>query len=146
MGSTSNQHYNDIIDLTHHISTTRPRMSMLDRAAQFSPFAALTGYDAAIKETGRLTGQRIELTEECRTVLDRKQQVLLENLAEHPEVSVTYFVPDERKSGGAYETITGNLRRIDEVERFLVMVDGRKIPLDDIVNLESDVFPSVLIT
>ena len=104
MGSTSNQQYNDIIDLPHHISTTRPRMSMLDRAAQFSPFAALTGYDAAIKETGRLTGQRIELTEECRAVLDRKQQVLLENLAEHPEVSVTYFVPDERKSGGAYVT------------------------------------------
>lgn len=72
MGNTSNQQYNDIIDLPHHISTTRPRMSMLDRAAQFSPFAALTGYDAAIKETGRLTGQRIELTEECRAVLDRK--------------------------------------------------------------------------
>ena len=114
MGSTSNQQYNDIIDLPHHISTTRPRMSMLDRAAQFSPFAALTGYDAAIKETGRLTGQRIELTEECRAVLDRKQQVLLENLAEHPEVSVTYFVPDERKSGGAYVTVAGRVKKVDE--------------------------------
>ena len=140
MGSTSNQQYNDIIDLPHHISTTRPRMSMLDRAAQFSPFAALTGYDAAIKETGRLTGQRIELTEECRAVLDRKQQVLLENLAEHPEVSVTYFVPDERKSGGAYVTVAGRVKKVDEYQRLLLLTDGTRIPLTEVLELESNLF------
>ena len=140
MGSTSNQQYNDIIDLPHHISTTRPRMSMLDRAAQFSPFAALTGYDAAIKETGRLTGQRIELTEECRAVLDRKQQVLLENLAEHPEVSVTYFVPDERKSGGAYVTVAGRVKKVDEYQRLLHLTNGTRIPLTEVLELESNLF------
>ena len=140
MGSTSNQHYNDIIDLPHHISTTRPRMSMLDRAAQFSPFAALTGYDAAIKETGRLTGQRIELTEECRAVLDRKQQVLLENLAEHPEVSVTYFVPDERKSGGTYVTVAGRVKKVDEYQRLMLLTDGTRIPLTEVLELESNLF------
>ena len=140
MGSTSNQQYNDIIDLPHHISTTRPRMSMLDRAAQFSPFAALTGYDAAIKETGRLTGQRIELTEECRAVLDRKQQVLLENLAEHPEVSVTYFVPDERKSGGTYVTVAGRVKKVDEYQRLLLLTNGTRIPLTEVLELESNLF------
>ena len=140
MGSTSNQQYNDIIDLPHHISTTRPRMSMLDRAAQFSPFAALTGYDAAIKETGRLTGRRIELTEECRAVLDRKQQVLLENLAEHPEVSVTYFVPDERKSGGAYVTVAGRVKKVDEYQRLLLLTNGTRIPLTEVLELESNLF------
>ena len=140
MGSTSNQQYNDIIDLPHHISTTRPRMSMLDRAAQFSPFADLTGYDAAIKETGRLTGQRIELTEECRAVLDRKQQVLLENLAEHPEVSVTQFVPDERKSGGAYVTVAGRVKKVDEYQRLLLLTNGTRIPLTEVLELESNLF------
>ena len=140
MGNTSNQQYNDIIALPHHISTTRPRMSMLDRAAQFSPFAALTGYDAAIKETGRLTGQRIELTEECRAVLDRKQQVLLENLTEHPEVSVTYFVPDERKSGGTYVTVAGRVKKVDEYQRLLLLTDGTRIPLTEVLELESNMF------
>ena len=113
---------------------------MLDRAAQFSPFAALTGYDAAIKETGRLTGQRIELTEECRAVLDRKQQVLLENLAEHPEVSVTYFVPDERKSGGAYVTVAGRVKKVDEYQRLLLLTNGTRIPLTEVLELESNLF------
>ena len=113
---------------------------MLDRAAQFSSFAALTGYDAAIKETGRLTGQRIELTEECRAVLDRKQQVLLENLAEHPEVSVTYFVPDERKSGGAYVTVAGRVKKVDEYQRLLLLTDGTRIPLTEVLELESNLF------
>lgn len=113
---------------------------MLDRAAQFSPFAALTGYDAAIKETGRLTGQRIELTEECRAVLDRKQQVLLENLTEHPEVSVTYFVPDERKSGGTYVTVAGRVKKVDEYQRLLLLTDGTRIPLTEVLELESNMF------
>ena len=136
----NNHEYDDIIDLPHHVSVTRPRMSMIDRAAQFSPFAALTGYDAAIKETGRLTNERIELTEDSRAVLDRKQQLLLDNLADHPEVSVTYFVPDERKSGGAYVTVTSQVKKVDEYERLLILTDGTKIPLDEIQDLSGEIF------
>lgn len=132
--------YNDIINLPHHVSATRPRMPMIDRAAQFSPFAALTGYDTAIKETGRLTDERIELSEESRTVLDRKQQLLMDNLADRPEVTVTHFVPDERKSGGAYVTVTGQVKKVDEFERLLILTDGTKIPLDEIQNLSGELF------
>ena len=137
------EQYNDIINLPNHVSPTRPRMSMIDRAAQFSPFAALTGYDAAIKETGRLTDERIELSEESRAALDRKQQFLLEHISDHPEISVTYFVHDERKSGGAYVTVTGQVKRVDEYERQLILVDGVKIPLDEILELESALFKNL---
>ena len=139
----NNHEYADIIDLPHHVSTTRPRMSMIDRAAQFSPFAALTGYDAAIKETGRLTDERIELTEDSRAALDRKQQLLVDNLADHPEVSVTYFVPDERKPGGAYVTVTGRVKKVDKFERLLILTNGIKIPLDEILDMESELFSGI---
>ena len=140
MTNANNQKYDDIIDLPHHVSATRPRMSMIDRAAQFSPFAALTGYDAAIKETGRLTDRRIELSEDERIVLDRKQQILLDYIGDRPEVSITYFVPDERKDGGAYVTVTGRVKRMDEIERLLILVDGTKIPLDEIQDLSGELF------
>ena len=143
MKDANNHQYDDIIDQPHHVSVTRPRMSMIDRAAQFSPFAALTGYDAAIKETGRLTDRRIELTEDSRAILDRKQQFLVDNLADHPEVSVTYFVPDERKSGGAYITVTGSVKKVDDYRRLLILTDGTKIPLDEILDMESDLFCSL---
>ena len=113
---------------------------MLDRAAQFSPFAALTGYDAAIKETGRLTDEKIELDEDTKTALDMKQAYLIEVIDEQPEISVTYFIPDARKSSGAYVTTTGNLKRFDEYERLLILTNGKKIPMDDIANIESDLF------
>ena len=140
MNNANNRQYNDIIDLPHHVSASRPRMSMIDRAAQFSPFAALTGYDAAIKETGRLTDERIELSDESRAALDRKQQLLMDNLADCPKVSVTYFVPDERKSGGAYVTVTGQVKKVDEFERLLILTEGTKIPLDEIQDLSGDLF------
>lgn len=143
MNNANNHQYDDIIDLPHHVSATRPRMSMIDRAAQFSPFAALTGYDAAIKETGRLTDKRIELTEDSRAILDRKQQFLVDNLADYPEVSVTYFVPDERKSGGAYVTVTGRVKKVDDYQRLLTLTDGTKIPLDEILDMESELFRSL---
>ena len=132
--------YEDIINLPHHVSKTRPQMSMLDRAAQFSPFAALTGYDAAIKETGRLTDEKIEMDEDRKAVLDMKQAYLIEMLDEQPEISITYFQPDTKKSGGAYVTVTGNLKRFDEYERLLILTDGKKIPMDDIADIESDHF------
>lgn len=139
----NNHEYDDIINLPHHVSATHPRMPMIDRAAQFSPFAALTGYDAAIKETGRLTDRRIELSEDARIVLDRKQQILLDHISGHPEVSVTYFVPDERKSGGTYVTVTGNVKKLDAYQRLLILTDGTKISLDDVFDMESELFHSL---
>ena len=132
--------YEDIINLPHHISSKRPQMSMLDRAAQFSPFAALTGYDDAIHETGRLTDEKIDLSEEEKEALDRKQQILMERLGDHPSLTVTYFVPDAKKSGGAYVTKNGNLKKIDGFERWMMLTDGTKIPLDDVADIESELF------
>lgn len=139
-----NDRYDDIIHLPHHVSKTRPQMSMMDRAAQFSPFAALTGYDAAIKETGRLTDEKIELGEETKAVLDRKQSYLSDMISVQPEITVTYFLPDERKSGGTYLSVTGKLKRIDEYERMMILTDGKKIPLDDIMDIESNLFCELL--
>lgn len=136
--------YDDTINLPHHVSQTRPQMSMIDRAAQFSPFAALTGYDAAIKETGRLTDTKLEIGDEERDVLDRKQQYLQKIVADRPEITITYFVPDEKKAGGSYTSLTGNLKRIDYYERLFVLTDGTKIQLDEIVDIESDCFRGVL--
>lgn len=132
--------YDDIINLPHHVSATRPQMSMIDRAAQFSPFAALTGYDAAIKETGRLTDEKIEMDEDTKAALDIKQAYLMEIIDEQPEITVTYFLPDTKKSGGAYVTVTGNLKRFDEYERLLILTDGKKIPMDDIADIDGEVF------
>lgn len=136
----TNSKYDSIINLPHHVSPTRPQMSMQDRAAQFSPFAALTGYDDAIHETGRLTDEKIDLSEEEKEALDRKQQFLMERLGGHPALTVTYFVPDAKKSGGAYVTKSGNLKKIDEFERWMMLMDGTKIPLDDVADIESELF------
>lgn len=107
--------YEDIINLPHHVSKTRKPMSLYNRAAQFAPFAALTGYDDAIKETSRITEQRIELSEELKNMLNQKIKLISENIKLQPKVSITYFVPDNKKSGGVYKTISGNVRRIDEI-------------------------------
>ena len=125
--------YEDIINLPHHVSKTRPQMPMSDRAAQFAPFAALTGYDAAIKETGRLTDDKIELDEEALTALDMKYQLLMDALDDAPEVTITYFQPDERKAGGKYLTATGAVKKVDDYERLITMQDGAKIPMDDVI-------------
>ena len=100
------------MNLPHHVSKTRPQMPMSDRAAQFAPFAALTGYDSAIRETGRLTDEKIELDEEALTALDMKFQLLMKAIDEEPEASVTYFKPDQRKDGGAYLTETGKIGKL----------------------------------
>ena len=117
--------YDDIIDLPHPTSQNHPRMSLYDRAAQFSPFAALTGHHAAIAETGRLTDQRIELDESEIARVDAELQHLQELLPDRPTVSITYFVPDERKSGGSYRTITSEVKRIDAVAGVIQMADRR---------------------
>ena len=135
--------YEDIINLPHHVSTKRPQMSMLDRAAQFSPFAALTGYDAAIKETGRLTDEKIEMDEASLNMLNMKFQLLVEALGDEHEVSFTYFKPDETKAAGAYVTATGIVKKVDDYERLITMVDGAKIPMDDVYSIESEIFKAI---
>ena len=131
--------YDDIIHLSHHVSHRHPHMPVSDRAAQFAPFAALTGYDAAIRETARLTDQKLTPDEDAKAVLDQKQQILIA-AAEHPEITVTYFLPDSKKSGGTYVSVIGRFRTIDSIGRQLVLTDKTRIPLDDILDLESDLF------
>jgi len=135
--------YDDILHLPHPTSTKHPRMPIGDRAAIFSPFAALTGHGAAIAETARLTEQKIELDEDSRTKLDEKQRILEEVIAQQPEVIVTWFRPDDKKDGGSYVTTTGNLKRTDGVDRVMVMTDGTRIPLDDIIEIESEWLPKL---
>ena len=132
--------YGDIIHLPHPTSKNRPRMSIHDRAAQFSPFAALSGHAAAIAETARLTDRKLELDEDTKAELDRRQAILLEHISERPEITVTWFRPDERKEGGAYITTTGRLKKLDEAERILILTDDTRIPLEAVVSLESDSF------
>ena len=138
-----NGKYDEIMGLPHHVSKTRPQMPMSDRAAQFAPFAALTGYDAAIKETGRLTDERIELDVEALSALDMKYQLLMEALDEAPEVTITYFQPDERKAGGKYVSAVGTVKKIDDFERLITMQDGTKIPMDDILSIDGELFLSL---
>ncbi len=133
--------YNDILHLPHHVSPTRARMSMVERAAQFAPFAALTGYDAAIKETARLTGQRVELTEGAKAELDGKIRILQEHSREQPEISVTHFVEDLRKDGGQYAVTHGRLKKLDPCGQFLLLTDGQRIFTQDILELRSNYFP-----
>ena len=136
--------YDDIINLPHPTSQRHPRMPVRDRAAIFSPFAALSGHGAAIAETARLTDRRMELDEDTRAELDRKQAVLLEHIDKQPEITVTWFQPDERKDGGAYRTAAGRLRKFRELERDLVLADGTEIPLEDVVAQESDIFQTLM--
>lgn len=132
--------YDDIIHLPHPVSTKHPQMSVADRAAQFSPFAALTGYDAAIKETARLTEDRVELDEEAKLRLDDKLRMVQEMLIEQPELLVTYFQADNRKSGGCYITVRGSVKKIDVYEQVLVLTEGLQIPIRDIYELEGELF------
>ena len=118
-------------------------MPMIERAAQFSPFAALTGYDAAIKETGRLTDEKIELDEEALTALDMKYQILMDAFDDAPEVTITFFQPDERKAGGKYVSAVGAVKKIDDFERRITMQDGAKIPMDDVLSIDGELFSSL---
>ena len=132
--------YDDIIHLPHHVSQKRPQMSRENRAAQFSPFAALTGLGAAMVETARLTEQKIDLDEHAQGELDECFRVINERLIERPEVTVTYFVPDERKSGGAYVTATGRVKKLDQYGQELVLEDGTVIPLENIYAIGGTLF------
>ena len=128
--------YDDIIRLPHPDSSKHPRMSLYDRAAQFSPFAALTGHSAAIAETGRLTDHRAELDEYEMVRVDAELQRLQELLPGRPTASITYFVPDERKNGGSYQTVTGEVKRIDAVNGVIQMAGRQCIPIADVFSIE----------
>ena len=127
--------YDDIIHLSRPRSGRRVRMSNYDRAAQFSPFAALTGFEAAIAETGRLTDSRIELDEGGKQLLDEQMNAILERIDTRPEVTVLWFRYDERKAGGAYVSTTGHVKKIDTYHQKLLLADGRTIPLGEIYRI-----------
>lgn len=135
--------YDDIIKLPHHVSVTHPHMSAIDRAAQFSPFAALTGYDSAIKETARLTSERVELGEYMKDALNDRLQIIADRIKERPEIEITYFQPDAKKKGGAYVTAVGSAKKIDEYERVIIMTDGTAFPIDEIISIDGQIFESI---
>lgn len=128
--------YDDIINLPAHKSTNHPPMSTINRAAQFAPFAALTGYDAAIKETGRLTDDQIELNDETAAVLNEKLQIIIESIRDHPHIEVIYFLPDSRKSGGRYVVSEGNVKSVDLYNRQIIFTDKNSIPIDTISDIQ----------
>lgn len=131
--------YDDIISLPHHESKRHPKMPALDRAAQFLPFSALNGHDTAVREMERLTESRMELDEARKEELDVHLQLLRKQLAQKPQVSITYFVPDARKDGGAYFTVTGTIRKVEETLHQVIMENGTIIPVSDIYGIESTI-------
>ena len=132
--------YDDIIHLPRHVSKRHPQMSLYNRAAQFAPFSALTGYGDAIAETARQTNPKIEMMEDDRQLMDRKLSILTTCLEKEPTITITYFQSDGRKDGGQYLTITGVVRAIRTNERIIMMKDRTKISIDTIVGLEGELF------
>ena len=139
----SRKKYADIIDLPHHQSDTRPKMSNYDRAAQFSPFAALTGHADSIKETARLTDEYSEPSEEMKAIMNEKILFLMEQLENQPEITITFFKPDEKKQGGEYITITGVVKKIKTYERQIQMTTGDLIPIDMIFGIDGEIFSRI---
>lgn len=135
--------YEDIVDLPHHVSRKHPQPTMADRAARFAPFAAITGYEEMVLEEARVTDDRIEMDENSKAALNEKLNMILDFIDEQPEVSITYFEPDKKKDGGAYITVTGTVKLIDEYEHLVIMTDGKKINIDEIYNLQSELFYSL---
>lgn len=135
--------YEDIVHLPHHVSKKHPPMSAVNRAAQFAPFAALTGHDAAIAETARLTDIETDLSDSDVDILNRRHNILTERLAEHPEITFVYFVPDTQKSGGAYVTRTGRVKKFDEYEQTYVLEDGTKIQIRHVFSMEGELFADI---
>ena len=133
-----NNSYDDIINLPHPVSKNHPQMPFRDRAAQFAPFAALTGHDAAIKETARLTDERLELSEEVIAQLNEKINIIRNNIGIEQNVSITYFIPDAKKAGGAYVTCSGSVKKIDEYEHTIIMTDQTVIPIEQISDIKCE--------
>ncbi|MBR4497884.1 MAG: hypothetical protein IKI25_02830 [Bacteroidales bacterium] len=132
--------YDDIINLPHHVSETHPQMSMRNRAAQFSPFAALSGHSDAIHETARYTDDFQGVDESNVEALNQKIAMILDKINEHPQITVTYFKPDEKKEGGSYTLKTGNIKRVDDYEHVLQFTDNEEIPIQSIFNIDGEMF------
>lgn len=129
--------YSDIINLSRPVSK-RPRMSLEQRSAQFAPFAALTGYEGQVKETARLTNKKIEINEELKEILNKKIQLIQEKIKEQPQIEITYFIPDSKKDGGKYETICNAIQKIDMYTNEIIMLDGTRIDIDDIIDIQGN--------
>ena len=127
--------YSDIIDLPHHVSEKHPRMSLYDRAAQFSPFSALSGYESEIAETGRFIEERVRLDEQKKRELDSRMQEIITK--DSRRIRVFFFIPDERKEGGSYKEIEADINRIDAYKRIIVLSSGDRLPFEDIIDIES---------
>lgn len=127
--------YDDIIELEHHVSKTHKQMSREARAAQFAPFAALTGHDEAVKETARLTENKKIIDENFKSILDEKLLIIEENIKNKPKITISYFIPDNKKEGGKYETITGNVKKIDDINKSIILTSNVKVPLEDIIEI-----------
>ncbi|MGN1352400.1 MAG: hypothetical protein ACI4VE_06510 [Clostridia bacterium] len=132
--------YDDIINLPHHISKKHPQMSLYARSAQFAPFAALTGYEEAVKETARETNERIDIEDELKSILDGKLQIILEQIKNHPEISITYFIADSKKNGGEYVTVTGLVKKVDLYNQYIYLIDYTEIPINEIIDISGDIF------
>lgn len=131
--------YDDMIYLERP-SSPRKKMSILERSAQFAPFAALTGHNEAILETQRLTDEKIILSEEAKNDISFKLNILEEHILHHPKIKVIYYMADERKEGGSYKSIIENLKKIDTYEKQLIFVNHKRIPIEDVISIESDLF------
>ncbi|MDE6802481.1 MAG: hypothetical protein K2J06_06915 [Muribaculaceae bacterium] len=131
--------YEDIVNLPHHVSARHPQMSLENRAAQFAPFAALTGHDAALAETARMTSSRVDLSADQYQTLSRRLAYAL-SFADRPEIRITYFRPDGRKEGGAYVTVTGIVRKVEEPYDLLTLTDNTEISLSAITDIRGAIF------
>ena len=131
--------YDDIIDVEYPFDLGHPRMSLYDRSSQFMPFSALVGYKEAVLETARITSDRIILDEEMKEILDNKLGIIKEKLSLNPYVSITYFVPDNKKNGGSYINVSGNVRKID-LYKNVIVTDDKKILIDSILDIDSEIF------
>ena len=140
MNMKYDRQYDDIINLPHHISKKHPQMSLYARSAQFAPFAALTGYEVAVKETARETNERIDIEDELKSILDGKLQIILEQIKNHPEISITYFIADSKKNGGEYVTFTGLVKKVDLYNQYIYLIDYTEIPINEIIDISGDIF------
>lgn len=140
MNMKYDRQYDDIINLPHHISKKHPQMSLYARSAQFAPFAALTGYEEEVKETARETNERIDIEDELKSILDGKLQIILEQIKNHPEISITYFIADSKKHGGEYVTVTGLVKKVDLYNQYIYLIDNTEIPINEIIDISGDIF------
>ena len=135
--------YDDMLDMPHHVSKVHPQMTMQQRAAQFSPFAALSGHGEAVQEAQRLTDDKLDLDERQKIELDEKLQILLQHLKEQPKLHIVYFIPDDKKAGGEYVSKEGKIRKFDPYEKTLIMADGTRIAIDQISELKGELFDNL---